>query len=220
MHIKRCFRALKLRKPMNKGSLAARYDFEYIRGQILFDILKGRIELGDKRILDVGCGCGGISRVFSDFERDVIDFDILEKYVKYGSKKSECVKFILADCRAIPFQKETFDIIISSSIIDHVIDKGRKAFIEESCRILKPKGKLIISFNSSRSLIKKLLKIDMNLSDSEFDLTHQKIRSILKGHFSLLEIIPFWERPLVISEIPIISEFFMLSSVFITEKVV
>lgn len=205
---------------MNRGSLVARYDFEYIRGQILLDLLNRRIELRDKRILDTGCGCGGMSDVFGKFGAEVTGLDILEEYIKYGDKKSEYGKFILADCRAIPLLKETFDIIISSSMIDHLTDNERKTFIEESYRVLKPGGKLIISFNSSKCLVKKSLKIDMVLADLEFGLTHQKIRSILKGNFSILDIIPFWERPLAISKIPLLSEFFMLCSVFIAEKVV
>ncbi len=95
--------------------------------------------------LDVGCGEGYGSKMLSPFVSKIIGIDINKKiikraYEKYGSKK--CV-FKSYNGKRLPFLKETFDVVISFQVIEHIIDDI--AFISEIYRVLKQKGIFILT---------------------------------------------------------------------------
>lgn len=91
-----------------------------------------------KTALDVGCGKGRQSEFLKEKGFRVISIDKEKKY---------------KDCRlvdvnsGIPFADNTFDLIWASEVIEH-LDSPVKA-ISEFFRVLKPKGKLIITTPNS-----------------------------------------------------------------------
>ncbi len=93
-------------------------------------------------ILDIGCGFGEFAGVFYDHAVEVgIDIDDRDLLKARQIKKFK--NLIVADARKLPFSNNSFNTIISNSVLEH-IPLVHKVF-EESYRVLKPGGYLIFT---------------------------------------------------------------------------
>lgn len=125
------------------------------------EILDERVEetlklVEGKKILDVGCAGGGISKRLADMGFLVHAIDILEESIKVAIKfaNSPNIKYETRDVLKQPFQEESFDGIIFLETIEHVENPAQ--FFKEFHRILKTNGNLIVSTPNATS-IKNLL---------------------------------------------------------------
>lgn len=97
--------------------------------------------------------------------REVFGIDISPTMTGYAKNRSGTlnskVNFTAADVRQLPFKNSCFDLIISNSTCDHFpeIDIALK----ELCRILKPKGTLIITLHNKLDFTFRLFIILKNL---------------------------------------------------------
>ncbi|MCG8356616.1 MAG: class I SAM-dependent methyltransferase [Kiloniellales bacterium] len=87
----------------------------------------------NRRILDIGCGNGGISRHFAR-ENDHYGVDVSDR----RHEDARDFAFRLVDCERLPFADNSFDIVISHHVIEHVFDQ--KLHLSEIRRVLKPSG--------------------------------------------------------------------------------
>ncbi|MCY1720526.1 methyltransferase domain-containing protein [Prolixibacteraceae bacterium Z1-6] len=97
------------------------------------------------RILDVGCGNAWVAELFCSSANEVISMDISHTNVgkaleKYPYKNHSGV---VADVLNLPFRENSFDCIIASEIIEHVVHPNH--FVENLIRILKPGGVLLVT---------------------------------------------------------------------------
>lgn len=101
-------------------------------------------------VLDAGCGVGG-SSIFlaTKFGCKVIGITLSQKQVDMAIKNAEqsgvagITEFIVMDFENMNFSDEEFDVIWGIESICHADSK--KKFIEDSYRILKPDGRLVIA---------------------------------------------------------------------------
>ncbi len=96
-------------------------------------------------ILDVGCGSAWLAKYYTDKNVNVVSLDLSKINVQ---KAKEIIpdKYhipLVADSFTLPFKNNSFDFVVASEIIEHVIDP--KLFAAELFRVIKPKGKLIIT---------------------------------------------------------------------------
>lgn len=102
-------------------------------------------------IIDVGCGAAPVVKelLLKDYNCIGLDysFDML-KFSKEVLKKSgiERQPVLQADCQALPFSDAQFDYIICLGVISYVEDY--RPALRELSRLLKPGGKLIISYRN------------------------------------------------------------------------
>jgi len=95
------------------------------------------------RVLDIGCADGEFSREIVNVTRGkVYGIDISPKYAERASRNG--INVVLGDVdRGLPFQDESFDLVISNQVIEHVYSTDN--FIKECYRILKNGGTCIAS---------------------------------------------------------------------------
>jgi len=95
------------------------------------------------KILDIGCGTGGILADLPDV--DYLGFDLNQKYLeaatqRYGARG----RFICADVNDAPTEIEgVFDRVLALGLLHHLEDEEVFALMALSCRLLAPGGKLI-----------------------------------------------------------------------------
>lgn len=97
-------------------------------------------------MLDAACGTGYGTRLLKDTGADhVTGIDISQESIDNAllAYTTENIDFIQADVYHLPFQDAFFDVVVSFETIEHV-PEGSK-FLEESARVLKDAGLLIIS---------------------------------------------------------------------------
>ena len=78
-------------------------------------------------------------------QRGRISLDLSKKNVLRAKKlfPSKNHEQIVADSFYLPFAKGMFDLVIASEIIEHVVNPAD--FVKEMHRVVKPKGKVIVS---------------------------------------------------------------------------
>lgn len=92
----------------------------------------------DCRILDVGSGMGGSLRLFPA-ARERVGIDNSEPMVRWCNATSqERERYQLMDCRAIDFPENTFDVVFSFDVLEH-IDETRD-ILREIQRVTQPQG--------------------------------------------------------------------------------
>ena len=107
----------------------------------------------NSKFLDLGCGegrhCFG---AYMSEEIDVFGFDMRlsdvgkakENFDQFNENTStKSCNFGVADAKKLPFKDNTFDFIICSEVLEHIIDY--QSALSEINRILKPEGKLAVS---------------------------------------------------------------------------
>lgn len=130
-----------------------------------FAILAADLEPGMK-CADIGCGttpftpylCEVVSKEnVTGFDPDYIPDDHEERHLSFGARKSHIDKFGFA-FRQNSFTKldapdNSFDRVFCISVLEHIEDPRVKQMgMQEMARILKPGGKLIVTFDTGIDL--------------------------------------------------------------------
>jgi SAM-dependent methyltransferase len=105
------------------------------RGEFLdyFRPLLSRLSSG--RILEIGCGEGGILAAIDAAEKVAVDLS--PAAIKVARTKADG-EFSVALAEALPFPTERFDLVVSLGVMEHFLDE-RRAF-REIRRVLRPGG--------------------------------------------------------------------------------
>ncbi len=118
-------------------SRTRRYPWPEIK--FLFDYAKK----GDK-VLDLGCGNGRFCQFLKG--TDYTGADISSGLIKEAKKRHPKLEFIEADALNLPFSDNSFDVVLSIAVLHHIPSKElRIRFLKEARRVLKEKGKIIIT---------------------------------------------------------------------------
>ena len=112
------------------------------------DLIRRYATLEGRRILDVGCGLGTYVQAFRRFSQDVYGIDIDADKLVEGSR--ELPNLSVASAEGLPFPEDSFDVVLSHEVIEHVQDDRRS--IAEAIRVLRgpgsatgsPGGRLVI----------------------------------------------------------------------------
>lgn len=116
------------------------------RERALIDTLKrhGITDLAEKKILDVGCGNGGVLRDFIRYgarPENLHGIDLLTDRIEEAKKLSPDIDFRCGNAENLPYEDGTFDIILCFTIFSSILDENTKRNIaKEMLRVLKPAG--------------------------------------------------------------------------------
>ena len=110
----------------------------------IYQIIKNNITISENtNILDMGCGLGSFLEVCQNNGIQAIGIDIDPHAIEIAkSRTKEQKNVILEDCQDLPFKNNSFDLIVSITVIEHV--KNPLKYFREAHRVLAKNGKLII----------------------------------------------------------------------------
>ena len=100
------------------------------------------LDLNNKELLDAGCGTGWTSLKASERGATVTSMDVGPDLLEQVKKKCK-TKCVVGSVLNLPFKDNTFDIVVSTEVIEHVTDPYLA--IREMYRVLKPGGVLALT---------------------------------------------------------------------------
>lgn len=115
--------------------------------QAVREIVQG-IDLRGKRVLDIGCGIGGLDQVLVELgAAHVTAVDVAPPLIALGRKRIAAADLsdridlqVVAPERPLPFADGSFDVVFTKDAWLHVTDKP--ALLRDVHRVLKPGGQL------------------------------------------------------------------------------
>ena len=117
--------------------------------------------LAGKMALDIGCGTGRISLLLAKLGVDVTSLDLsaaMLKHLKLKARKRKVasrITTIESSADKLPLCNDLFDIVTCFGLLEHLPPNVRRKTILEAFRVLKPKGKMLVVVNNSRSVFLK-----------------------------------------------------------------
>lgn len=93
-------------------------------------------------ILDAGCGSGEDVTYVQKVSKNIIGIDISD--IALAKFKNRGFEAVLANVRALPLRSDSFDFIIASGLLHHLVGQGDLAeYLSEFVRVTKPGGNII-----------------------------------------------------------------------------
>jgi ubiquinone/menaquinone biosynthesis C-methylase UbiE len=120
----------------------------HVRGAEVTRELAGQIKLDSLRVLDVGCGLGGPSRMLADeYGCRVTGIDLNEEYIRTARGLSELVglqdrtEFVQGNALELPFENASFDVVWTQHVQMNIRHKLK--FYSEIERVLTHQGRFV-----------------------------------------------------------------------------
>jgi SAM-dependent methyltransferase len=122
--------------------------FEYYRSAKVIAFLERAGVAVRGRVLDAGCGGGGMPLSLAEEAREVVGIDPINRFGDAGVRLARergirNLRFALADGMALPFADGVFDLVLSHAVIEHVADAG--LYLRECARVLARGGRVYLS---------------------------------------------------------------------------
>jgi len=122
--------------------------FEYYRSAKVIAVLdRAGVSLGG-RVLDAGCGGGGMPLSLAEHADRVVGIDPIDRFSAAGvvlarERGLTNIAFARADGMGLPFADGSFDLVLSHAVIEHVADAP--GYLAECRRVLASGGHCYVS---------------------------------------------------------------------------
>jgi SAM-dependent methyltransferase len=122
--------------------------FEYYRSAKVIAFLERSGVAIQGRVLDAGCGGGGMPLSLAEHASTVVGIDPINRFGDAGVRLARergmaNLFFARADGMALPFKDGVFDLVLSHAVIEHVPNAER--YLGEIRRVLKRDGRCFLS---------------------------------------------------------------------------
>ena len=101
-------------------------------------------------LLDVGCGDGRFTADAARHARSV-GVDVSRRALGHARALVADARFVASCGAALPFRDAAFDLVTMLDVIEHVPDEHEQQVIDESRRVLRPGGRIVVSTNTDCS---------------------------------------------------------------------
>jgi len=123
-----------------------------------------------KKIIEIGCGKGEISKELSNFGYVVDAVDVSKEAILLAKRKKSKVNFLLGDIFILKRTDNYYDHVFSFHVMEHIKDIEKTLF--EVKRILKIGGKFIVRIPNSNSFEAKIAGKDWFHWDEPYHVNH------------------------------------------------
>jgi ubiquinone/menaquinone biosynthesis C-methylase UbiE len=123
-----------------------------MRYDLVADAVRRHLPAGGT-VLDVGCGSALVADRILDLPSRYVGLDFPEHHVAYVSKRfAETdsrldVAFVRGDGERLPFASASFDVVVMSEVIEHLLRPERAVW--EVARVLRPGGVYVMTTNNA-----------------------------------------------------------------------
>ena len=93
---------------------------------------------GARRVLDIGCGDGQISRLIAGAGAEVVGVDPTWNQISVAHSRADGPRYLSAAADRLPFVEASFDSIVACLVFEHI--DAVDAAIAEVARVLEPGG--------------------------------------------------------------------------------
>ncbi len=97
-----------------------------------------------ERVLDLGCGNGRHAMYFARQGFKTAGIDVSEQAIEWAAdwarREGRDVDFRVGDIENLPFADQTFDVVVSHGVLDHVPMATARRAATEARRVLRPRG--------------------------------------------------------------------------------
>jgi SAM-dependent methyltransferase len=116
------------------------------------ELFEGQVDLRNKIVLDAGCGPGGMTVYCAERgPKKIVGVDRSAEHIdqarRFAEKKQrDNVEFRVASLDSLPFESETFDVMMMNDVLEHIDRNLIAGTFSEAARILKRGGELALCF--------------------------------------------------------------------------
>jgi SAM-dependent methyltransferase len=126
-------------------------------GRAAYDAIAAHVPLDEVRsVLDFGCGCGRVTRYWSDFAGEVSGSDVSVKAIEWCRANLPFARFETNALEPpLGFADQSFDLVYALSVFTHLTAELQLRWRDELRRVLRPGGRLLITTHG-RSYVPRL----------------------------------------------------------------
>ncbi|MGE7139701.1 methyltransferase domain-containing protein [Luteibacter sp. NPDC031894] len=136
---------------------------------------------GGRRLLEIGCGSGGISHYFATHPDLDLEVDAVDVTDSRGVKDG--YRFHQVMGTALPFADDTFDVVLSNHVIEHVGERAEQLHhLQEIHRVLRDDGSCYLAVPNRWMLVEPHYRLAF-LSWLPVSMRSAYLRLFRKGEF-------------------------------------
>lgn len=98
------------------------------------------LDVSGERVLDFGCGVGRLTRPLADHFTEAVGVDISREMIRLAESFDERPLYYVSLISHLPFSDDSFDLVYSSIVLQHMPPELQRRYVREFLRILSPEG--------------------------------------------------------------------------------
>jgi ubiquinone/menaquinone biosynthesis C-methylase UbiE len=160
---------------------------EYDKAQVEIEMIHRFVELTDRKILEIGCGDGHVSKLLAPKAREYVAIDPDERRIRKALSTATDVDFRIGSGETLEFEDASFQVVLFTLSLHH---QDSRLALKEAHRVLTEKGQLVILepatdgelqqfFNLFDDETDKLINTLKVMEASDFEIKHRETFHIL-----------------------------------------
>jgi SAM-dependent methyltransferase len=96
------------------------------------------------RVLDLGCGLGVELAELASRGFEAVGVDVSSEAIARARQLHSRVDFQVADVLSLPFQSDSFDVLLDRGCFHYIAEPDRRRYETEAWRVLRPGGRFLL----------------------------------------------------------------------------